>query len=220
VINEWIGILTEPEETIAKAKAGASLGAGVVNYVIASAIVGLAMGLVFGLIGMLAAVPSGSGVSAALGATAIIEMPIMMIIFGVIGSFVSNFVLWVAAKIVGGTGSYTMQYYLISVLAVPLLVLYMAMYGILFGLILLGATGVFLAIVAVALIAGYASIIAITAFVTAMKESHALNTMKVGIAFGIFYAILMLVFVGIVFLIAGAAMVSQMPGTGLAGLLG
>ncbi|MFH1391133.1 MAG: YIP1 family protein [Candidatus Diapherotrites archaeon] len=118
MIGLWIKALTNPQETFTAENSNASLGKGLVNYVIAGVISGILSFLLFGILGA----ALGGGLEAvAPGAISIVTTPI----FQVIGAFIVTALFFVVAKILGGTGSYTSIFYLASLYAVPIAVLSM-----------------------------------------------------------------------------------------------
>jgi hypothetical protein len=223
LIDSWIGVLKAPEETMAAEKAKASIMGGIVNFVIASLIIGIPVGVILALASfLLSAVPGLGGMFGALGVLAIVLVPIATIIFVVVGSLILNLILWIAAKIVGGSGSYGTQYYLLSIIAVPVLVAYLVAYIVLFVLMLIPIIGVIIGMLIMGLIMGYIAIISIMSYVSALKEAHGFTTAQVAMATGVCYAVAMIVVI-IIAMIIGAALFTAMGpmipgGTGFPGM--
>jgi hypothetical protein len=104
--NLWIEALTKPKEVFAAQKSKADMMAGVMNYGIAYLIVGVIMAI------FMLAIP-----------VAAITTLIMVLVGGIIGSFIGVGVLYLIAMLLGGKGTFTQQYYLMSIMAVPMIIL-------------------------------------------------------------------------------------------------
>lgn len=216
MFGTWIGVLTKPEETMAAEKANASILRGIINFAIAALIIGVIVGAIITVISMLiapfialiSAMPGIDPVTVAalkaltsIGMLAIVIVPIVAIILTVIISLLANLVMWISAKIAGGSGSFSLQYYLLSLIATPYLLVYLLFGIILIVSIVITPIGLIGMPVACA-IAGYISIIGTMAYIAAMKESHGFNTFKVAVATGISSALMIVLLVILAVLIA------------------
>lgn len=119
MINTWINAFLKPKETFAAEKSNATLGKGLVNYLIGGLITGLISFIVLTLGGAALAGAAGAAVGGVVGVIAIFTTAIMTIVVSLI--FVG--IIFIVAKILGANGSYTQLYYLISLVAVPLAIL-------------------------------------------------------------------------------------------------
>lgn len=217
MIDTWIGVLKAPEETMAAEKVKASIMGGIVNYVIASLIIGIPVGVIVALASVLLSTIPGLGeIFGIFGMLAIVLVPIAAIIFIVIGSLILNLILWIAAKIVGGSGSFGTQYYLLSIIAVPVLVAYLVAYIVMFVLMLIPIIGIIIGMLIMGLIMGYIAIIGIMAYVSALKEAHGFTTSQAAMATGVCYAVGMIIVI-IIAMIIGAALLAAMTPLGLGG---
>jgi hypothetical protein len=217
-----LGILTAPEETVAKAKENASIGTGIINYAIAGLVPGVLIGLIIAGVAAFVGFIPGASEFAGYGMLAIIVVPILAIILSVVGSLIVNILLWIAAKIVGGTGNLGTQYYLSSLIALPVMLIYIIMMVLYTILMFIPFIGAFIGAIIMGLVAGYIGIISIVAYIETMKQSHGLTTQKTALATGIAYAIVMIVVMVGVMIIYGllaATMLTAMPRTGFFGLV-
>ncbi len=126
LISSWIGSVTKPAETFAAEKPNATLGKGMLNNAIVGILVGLVVGAVIALVAavlgaMLAAIP-GMEIITTLGILAIVVMPIVGAVGMIVGSLISAVIYLIFAKIFG-KGTFTQQYYLLSLPVVPMTVL-------------------------------------------------------------------------------------------------
>ena len=131
----FFDILTKPEETMNALVSKANLNDALKTFAIYGAIVGFIVGVVFALLftaisaipGMASANPS-IGLFAGLGILAIIVGPILGIIFAIVGSAIGYGIIWLCAKLLGGKGTFTQNYYLASKLVWPFLVAGLVVY--------------------------------------------------------------------------------------------
>ena len=226
MIDTWIGILTKPEETMAAEKANANIVGGLINVVIASVIVAIIAGVIMAIITAISSLIPGLGnIAGALGVIAIIVVPIGIVITCVIGSLLLNLFFWGAAKILGGNGSFGTQYYLLSLIAVPMVVI--SIVAMIIGVVLaiIPFIGIIIGMLLMYLISGYISIILMAAYIAAIKEAHGFATMNVALTTGIGYVITLIVMMvlGLIFAasvftaLGGASMMD--PSTMFAGLV-
>ncbi len=103
-IGLWKSALMSPKETFAKEKQNASIMAGAKQLVVGGAIAGLIMGLVGLLFG---------------NVFGLVLMPITYAIALPIASLVITAIFWVIAKLLGGKGSYSQQFYLSAIFGSP-----------------------------------------------------------------------------------------------------
>jgi hypothetical protein len=126
----FFDILTKPQPTMEAAKPKADLMAAIKTYVIYGVIAGLIVGIIFAVVfsaigaflGPLTQQVPLFAFFAGLGLLAIIVMPILLAIWSVVGSAISYGILWIIAKVLGGKGTFTQNYYLGSRLVWPLFV--------------------------------------------------------------------------------------------------
>ncbi|OIO25391.1 hypothetical protein AUJ14_04365 [Candidatus Micrarchaeota archaeon CG1_02_55_22] len=150
MVSTWTAAVTKPEATFKAEKRKADLATGALNYA-----VGGLLGAVLGslLLGAWIALP-GVVVSSIVGA--------------IIGGLVGTLILWVVAKILGGKGEFTDQFYVTSLYAPVIMLLsgipWLGILAVLYGLYLL---------------------------VLALKEVHAFST---GRAVAVIIVLLVLVF--------------------------
>ena len=112
MISQWIGAITNPRETFRNEKLNASFGKGAVNYFIA--------GLISAILGLLISMTSANaGIAAAFGVINLIILPIWNVIVGII----TVGIIFLFAKLLGGKGSYSSMFYLISLAIVPITVI-------------------------------------------------------------------------------------------------
>ena len=195
IIENWKAVLTKPEETLAAEKGKADIMGGLKNFTIAALVPGIIIGLVISLISAIAApfigvIPGAQGL-AIIGMLAVIIIPILAVIAVVIGSLVMNLLLWLAAKIVGGNGSFETQYYLLSVFAAPLIVAMVVAYIIMGILLIIPFVGFFLSFIVFGFIIGYLQIIGLVAYVSVIKQTHNFDTYQTALVTGVYTAILM-----------------------------
>jgi len=130
MINTWINAFMKPTETLTSEKGNASFGKGLVNYVVAGLLAGIVTYVV---------TAAGFGAAGAFGGVvATLASPFMIvtsIIGAIIGSIIGGAIIWVIAKVLGGTGSFTQQYFLASLYApVAALLSSIPLVGLLVGL--------------------------------------------------------------------------------------
>lgn len=134
----FFDILLKPQPIMEGEKAKANMGSAIKTYVVYAIVIGVILGIFFALAinflvalaGPLATQNAMLGLFAGLGWFAIIVVPILMIIFMLIGSIIGWGILWIIAKILGGKGSFTETYYLSSRLLWPVFIV-----GIIVGII-------------------------------------------------------------------------------------
>jgi len=194
LIEIWKNILIQPEETIAGALPDATLGRGLKNFAIAALIPGVLLGLGIAVLSfifapLLASLPEAT-ILGTIGIVAIVIVPLAAVTIALVGSLLFNLALWVGAKVAGGKGSFSEQYYLISLMAVPFVLAQIAIALVGFILFAIPVVGFFAGMLAVSAAQGYLGIISVVAFISAMKVSHNFSTKKLGIAVGVGYAIM------------------------------
>lgn len=122
-IEDWKEVLTKPKEVFAKRKKEADVMAAAKTYAILGGIVGLFYGIMLAFLGALFAAVPGLGWVAALGILAIPVSIILFAVLEVIGTLIGFGILYVIAKLLGGTGDFKTHYYLPSLYILPLMVL-------------------------------------------------------------------------------------------------
>ena len=175
MINSWINALTKPKETFAAEKANATIGKGVINFLIAGVITGVMIFVLSLVIPRLGSVPG-----IAPNIFSVVLTPIGTIFWAFVGLGIS----FILAKILGGQGSFTSLFYLVSLYAVPI--------ALLSWIPLLGF-----------LVALYA----VYLFFLALKESLTLSTGK-AIAVIIIPLVLIGILIAVVVAIVGVALFS------------
>ena len=231
MFETFIGILAKPEETIAAEKSKASLVGGIKNFAIAGLVVGVPVGLAATIISLILApilarlVPAGTGIEllAAFGLLAIIIVPIFAVIATVIGSLVLNLIAWAAAKISGGQGSYTLQYYLLSLLVTPLLVAFAVAFIAALVLMVVPIVGIVVGMLLLYIAMGYLSVVSTIAYVSALKAAHNFSTASAALTTGIAYALLIIVAFIVAFVLAlafGAAIFAPQGSSMMSSVLG
>ena len=123
-VKVWIDAFVKPAATFKAQKSKASLKAGLMNYGIAGLISGIITAVII-LAGLSALVSTGFTLPSmeGVGVTGAVGAVIGGIIAALIGSLIITAILWVVARILGGKGTYTQQYYLVSLYAVPVAIL-------------------------------------------------------------------------------------------------
>jgi hypothetical protein len=128
----FFDILIHPRETMEQEKSKSSLNAAIKTFVIYYLIVGLLAGIGITILTAIGAGFLGPMAGAEfwfwrilinLGYLAIVIVPILAIIFGLICTMIGTGIYWLIAKAFGGTGTFTENYYLMSKLVWQLLVL-------------------------------------------------------------------------------------------------
>ncbi|MCL6088695.1 MAG: YIP1 family protein [Candidatus Marsarchaeota archaeon] len=115
----WQAVLLKPQPTLAaQAKSKATLMDGLTGYVIAAIISGIISVISLMLL-------SSAALKSPLLGT--MSNPLFVLIFAIVMGLVSSFVMaglvHLASKLLGGKGSFTQLYYLLSIIAVPIAVL-------------------------------------------------------------------------------------------------
>lgn len=126
----FFDILTKPRETMEALLPKANLNDAIKTYAIYSAVIGIILGLIVTLVFSVLGAALGTVFNQipifkfliALGALALIVVPIVVIIMTLVASMVSYGILWLLAKLLGGTGTFTQNYFLASRLVWPLFV--------------------------------------------------------------------------------------------------
>ncbi len=175
-VNKWKAALMTPKETFAAEKKNASVGVGIKHFVIAYAIAGALGGILAGPMGIIGGLVIGA-------------------IAGAIGPFIGTGILWIIAKVLGGKGEFSQQYYL-SALFMPLIV-------ILSSVPILGMI--------VGFLGGLYSLYLLT---LSLKEVHSFSTMR-AVAVWIIPAILAVILAFII----GAAILAYIGAAGLGALM-
>jgi len=223
LIDEWMGILTKPEETIAAEKAKASLKQGVINFAIAGFIVGLALGIVLALVGLVFApllamnptIPQETlnnlQLLGTVGLISIVVLPIVGAIVAIVFSLIGNLIWWLAAKIVEGNGPFSLQYYLFSLSAVPTALACIGACLTAVILEMIPIIGPLISIIILVMAAGFLSIVLLMAYVAAVKETHGFTTLQVALTTGIAHAILLLAIIVIAVIVGVAIFLAAAP---------
>ena len=177
MIETWMGVLTKPVETFATEKKNSSIMAGVKQYAIIFGIFGLLMGIeVAAMAYIMSFFPPAGNLSfiRSLGIAAIIVVPIIFIVGGIILTLIGVGIQFLIAKLLGGTGTFEQQYYLSSLTAMPALIL-----SIIAGII----SGLFGKVPILEVIITLLLILAIGLYLLylqtkAIKEAHQFSTLK------------------------------------------
>jgi len=126
----FFDVLVHPREVLEKEIPNTNLNAALKTYAIYGAITGLLLGIFFALLfGFLGAILGAAtseipivGVLAGLGLASIVVMPILMVILILVSTVIVWGIYWIIAKVLGGTGTFTQNYFLSSKLVWPVLV--------------------------------------------------------------------------------------------------
>ncbi len=122
----WKDAFLKPKETFQKEKANASLKEGVMNILAASVIISVLFSIVVLIFGA-SLIPQLGFLAGAGVVLIILAIFIFFVVIELIGTFINVGIIWIVAKLLGGTGSYDQQYYLTSLFTAPLLVLLVLM---------------------------------------------------------------------------------------------
>ena len=123
MIENWKSVLTQPKETFAKRKKEADFMAAMKPYAIVGGVIGLLIGVAVALFaGILSLVP-GLGILVGLGFLAIPVLAIGVAVLEVIASLVMSALMFVFAKLLGGSGDFKTHYFLPSLYVIPVAVL-------------------------------------------------------------------------------------------------
>jgi hypothetical protein len=168
----WIPAVTKPEKTLAKANKGKA------SLVDAAAVMALA-GLVSGAVGGLLSGPIGFVAGAIGGAIGLL-----------IGSLLMNGAVWVMAKVLGGKGEFSKQYYLYSLFGAPITIA-----SAVIGLIPMAG----------GIISALLSIYMLWPLTISIKQVHKLDTVKAVLAW-----LIPAIILAIIAFIIGAAIAAMM----------
>ncbi len=161
--EDWKEVLTKPKDVFANRKKDADIMAGAKSYAILGAVLGVLLGLMIAFFGAVFAATPGLGFLAALGILAVPVLAIGLALLEVIGSLIGSAILFVFAKLLGGTGDFKTHYFLPSLYIIPITLL-----SFVFNVIpILGAI--------LGFILGLYTMYLLT---MAMKEAHGLSTLK------------------------------------------
>ncbi len=116
---EFFDIVIHPKERMPLEKKNADAKEAAKAFALVGIVVGLGLGILAAFIGSIAS-PFLGGMATGLGLAAIIVFPIVFAILAVIGSAISSGIVWVIARVLGGTGTFAGNYYLASRLLWPL----------------------------------------------------------------------------------------------------
>ncbi len=176
--------LTKPKEVFPSEIKNASLADGAKNWAIAGFVGGLINALVMSLVGIGGLPATGLNIVALL--VGAITMAILAPLLNLIGHLILSFI----AKLFGGTGSWTQHYYLMSLPALPVMVLTSGLNAIPFA-------GGFLSLLV--------SVYMLYLLTLAIQMSHGLTTLKavaVWLIPTVILAVLMILVMGIAVLAA------------------
>ncbi|MFH1750860.1 MAG: YIP1 family protein [Candidatus Micrarchaeota archaeon] len=174
--NLWIEVLTKPKEVFAAQKTKGDLMAGVMNLGIAYFVVGL-VSAIFLLADPVVAISSLIGT----------------VVIGIILSIIGVGILYLIAMLLGGKGTFTQQYYLMSIFSVPIVVLS-----------LIPIVGILVSLYGLYLLT------------LALKEVHAFDTMKAVLVWLI--PVILMVILAAIFAATIFAALMGAAGTGGTGL--
>jgi hypothetical protein len=118
----WKDALMKPFATFEKMKKGADLMEGFKHVLVAGVIAGV-LGAIGAYFGLAAVASAGGPFGSAFAGMAMVGILIGTPIMAVIGWLLMSLVYFVFAKLLGGSGSYTLQTYLIALYTAPLMVL-------------------------------------------------------------------------------------------------
>ena len=115
----WQAVMLKPEPTLAaQAKTKAKLMDGLIGYAIAA--------VISGVISVISLTLFSSAALKSSPLLGVMTNPLLVLAFGIVMGIVSSFImaglLHVLAGVLGGKGSFTQLYYLLSIIAVPIAV--------------------------------------------------------------------------------------------------
>lgn len=203
----FFDIFTQMEETLEKKQSSETLGTGLKRV----GILLLVIGIILGLFAQVASsLPGLMGASLNIGGIPpIILVPILLLILGIIISLVSNGILLVVAKLLGGRGQFGQQYGVSTLTLWPSVVILVIAYfimGILTAIsptigMIIGLIVLYPALFLVTFLGSYFNIIY-------LKSVHGLTTFKAALSIAIFITVLLIIFI----LLFGALILSMLGG--------
>ncbi|MFA6048532.1 MAG: Yip1 family protein [Candidatus Micrarchaeia archaeon] len=173
-IELWKSAVMSPKETFAKEKKNASITDGAKQLVVGGAIGGLVAGLF------------------TMNPVAMVGMAVMGAIVAPIAMLIGTAVMWVIAKLLGGKGAYSTQYYVTALFAAPL-----------YPIAMIPVVGML------------ASLYELYLAYLMLKEVHDFDSMKAIIVLAI-----PLVIAIVIGMVAAAAIIAMIGAAGMAGLSG
>jgi hypothetical protein len=190
MFNEWIETLLSPGTAFPKMVKNANLGAGIQHLIVGY--------LMYGILTFIAATLFGTMVGSALGmgfgTGSSIIATIIGIIIGIIFGLIAAGIIWVFAKLLGGTGSYGVQLHMTSAPLAFVLVLQ----GILSFIPFVGP-----------MIGALISLYYLYPLTLAIKEAHNLSTLK-ALAAWVLPIIIVFVLLAILAVIVGAVLLGAL----------
>lgn len=191
-IEVWKSVLMHPKETFADEKKGSNIMEGAKQVALAYAVAGIIIGIVIAIFGAGPAAMFLGPMAAVAGVAAIVVTPVMLVIMGLITSFIGAGIIHVMSKLLGGTGTFAQQYYLMAIWMAPVMLLGMVLnlvpiVGQLIGL-LLNLYGLYLGTLAI-------------------KEAQGLSTLKAVLAW-----LIPIIVLGILAMVVAAAMFAALLG--------
>jgi len=188
--EDWKAVLMQPKETFAKQKSNASIMGGLKNYLISGAIYGviaMLVFLIFGAMGGAAGAAVGGGVGMIAALAYIVMIPL--------GALIGGAILYVIAKLLGGTGDFKTHFYLPSLFAAPMAI-----------------AGVFGVIPLIGMLVSFAILLYSLYLTTlAYKEAHGFDTLK-----AILVWLIPFIIVGVLMLLVFGSIFALMAGAGAA----
>jgi len=190
MFNEWIETLLSPGTAFPKMVKNANLGAGIQHLAVGYLIYGILLFIAATLFGTMVGSALGMGFGTGSGIIATVIGIIIGIIFGLIAAGI----IWVFAKLLGGTGSYGAQLHMTSAPLAFVLVLQ----GILSFIPFVGP-----------IIGALISLYYLYPLTLAIKEAHNLSTLK-ALAAWVLPIIIVFVLLAIFAAILGAALLGAL----------
>jgi hypothetical protein len=190
MFNEWVETLLSPGTAFPKMVKNANLGAGIQHLVVGYSIYGILLFIAATLFGTMIGGALGMGFGASFG----LMKAVMEIITGIIFGLIFAGIIWVFAKLLGGTGSYGAQLHMTSAPLAFVLVLQ----GILSFIPFLGP-----------IIGALISLYYLYPLTLAIKEAHNLSTLK-ALAAWVLPIIIVFVLLAIFAAILGAALLGAL----------
>jgi len=190
MFNEWKETLLSPRTAFPKMVKNANLGAGIQHLVVGYLMYEILTFIAATLIGKI----MGGALGMSFGASFGLTKAVMGIIIGIVFGLISGGIIWVFAKLLGGTGSYGAQLHMTSAPLAFVLVL----------------QGIFSFIPFVGLMIGVLiSLYYLYPLTLAIKEAHNLSTLK-ALAAWILPIIIVFVLLAILAVILGAALLGAL----------
>ncbi|MBU0635767.1 hypothetical protein KKE06_01960 [Candidatus Micrarchaeota archaeon] len=209
----FFDIITNMDETIVSHKDTETLGNGIKRLGLLLIVVGVIIGAIAQIV---ATFMAAFGMTLTIfGLPLIIEIPIILLVGGLIFALVLNGVLLYAARAMGGTANFGKQFGLLTTIIWPITIIAIIA-GIIFSIFSLGGPiGSIIGLLIMYPAMAFIGILSYYFIVVAVKTVHGLSTYKAALSLAL--AVLIgLIIVLVVGAIIGAAILAPILGSGLA----